>query len=273
MRRIEKVFGFYVFSNIHVSLSASSLVLLTLVPYEPENLSCVLFVFCGTILAYNFIRAVQMDQIYPSLSHWIRSSVRPLAVLNVLALFGLIWSVFHFSVSDLVFVSPFFLLTLFYVIPFQGSFRGFRSLPGFKLFLIAAVWAGVTVLFPLRVNDHTLDVKAWVVFAQRFLFVLAITIPFDIRDLQLDRSDLSTLPQFMGVDRSKHLALGALFVFAVLFFFKDFFTLDEQLIGVAVALLSAGFVLKAGVYQGRFYSSFWVEAIPIVWWVLSATFT
>ncbi len=273
MRRIGKIFDFYVFSNIHVALSASSLVLLTLIPYGCKDYSSALFVFCGTVLAYNFIRAVQMDRIYPSLSHWIRSSARPLAVLNFLAFMGLIYSLFRFSVSDLVFISPFFLLTLFYVIPFQGRFKGFRSMPGFKLFLIAAVWAGVTVLFPLRVNDLALDTKAWVVFVQRFLFVLAITIPFDIRDLQLDRSDLSTLPQFLGVDRSKYLALGTLLVFALLFFTTDFFTLGEQLAGLAAALISSGFVLRAGVYQDRFYSSFWVEAIPIVWWALSASFT
>ena len=212
---------------------------------------------------------VQMDRLYPSLSNWIRSSFRWLLVLNILSLVGLIYAAFQFSWRDLLFVIPFFLLTLFYIVPFGGRLRGLRNLPGFKLFLIAAVWSGVTVLFPIWVNDLFLDGKAWLLFLQRFLFVLAITIPFDIRDLQLDDPDLATLPQTIGVMRSKLLALGALLIFALLFWNGDVFQVREQWAGLATALVSAGFILKAGVYQNRYYSGFWVEGIPIFWMALS----
>ena len=273
MRLIEKVFSFYVFSNMHVALSTSCLVLLTLKPYQLRDDRSILFVFCGTILAYNFIRAVQMDRLYPALSLWIRSSARWLLVLNIIALLGLIYSTLQFSWHDLVFVFPFFVLTLFYVIPFRGTLRGLRNLPGFKLFLIAAVWAGVTVLFPVWVNDLSFDGKVWVTFVQRFLFVLAITVPFDIRDLQLDDPDLATLPQTIGVSKSKLLAIGALFVFVLLFFSGEYFEGWEQWSGLAVALVSAGFILKAGVYQNRFYSGFWVEGLPILWLALEVAAT
>lgn len=273
MRLIERVFSYYVFSNMHVALSTSCLVLLTLKPYQLRDDRSILFVFCGTILAYNFIRAVQMDRLYPSLSHWIRSSVRWLLALNLIAVFGLIYSAFQFSRRDLVFIIPFFLLTLFYVTPFRGRLRGLRNLPGFKLFLIAAVWSGVTVLFPVWANDLSFDMKVWLVFVQRFLFVLAITIPFDIRDLQLDDPDLATLPQTIGVNNSKLLALGSLLVFALLFFFVDFFEDWERWAGLATAIVSGGFILKAGVYQDRFYSGFWVEGIPILWLALSVALT
>lgn len=273
MRLIEKVFSFYVFSNMHVALSTSCLVLLTLKPYQLSDDRSILFVFCGTILAYSFIRAVQMDRLYPSLSLWIRSSARWLLAINIFALLGLVYSAFQYSWHDLFFVFPFFVLTLFYVIPFRGTLRGFRNLPGFKLFLIAAVWSGVTVLFPIWVNDLSFDGKVWVTFVQRFLFVLAITVPFDIRDLQLDDPDLATLPQTIGVSKSKLLAIGALLVFALLFFSGDYFMSWEQWSGMATALVSAGFILKAGVYQSRFYSGFWVEGIPILWLVLEVAAT
>ena len=272
MRLIERIFSFYVFSNIHVALSTSCLVMLTLGNYQLHDFRSLLFVFSGTVLAYNFIRIVQMDRLYPSLSNWIRSSFRWLLALNVISLSILIYSAFHFSSRDLLFVAPFALLTLFYVVPFHGRLKGLRNLPGFKLFLIAAVWGGVTVLFPIWANDLNIDDKAWVIFVQRFLFVLAITLPFDIRDLQLDDPDLATLPQTIGVRKSKILGLGALCIFALLFFFVDFYRDAEQWVGLATAFVSAGFILKAGVYQNRFYSGFWVEGIPIFWWVLSAVF-
>ena len=273
MRLIERIFSFYVFSNIHVAVSTSCLVMLTLDAYQLHDIRSVLFVFSGTVLAYNFIRVVQMERLYPSLSNWIRSSFRWLIALNILSLFGLIYSAFQFSWHDLLFMIPFFLLTLFYVIPFRGTLSGLRNLPGFKLFLIAAVWAGVTVLFPIWANDMHLDGKAWLIFAQRFLFVLAITLPFDIRDMQLDDPDLATLPQTIGVRKSKLLGLGALLLFTLLFFVGDFYQDREKWVGLAIAVVAAGFILKAGIYQKRFYSGFWVEGIPIFWWALSAVVT
>lgn len=273
MRLVERFFSFYVFSNMHVALSTSCLVLLTLKPYKLYDDRSVWFIFFGTVLAYNFIRAVQLDRLYPSLSNWIHSSQYWLMVLNAVALLGSIYWAFKFSWGDLAFITPFFLLTLFYVVPFRGRLRGLRNLPGFKLFLIASVWAGVTVLFPVWVNDLSFDVKVWIVLIQRFLIVLAITIPFDIRDLQLDDPDLATLPQTIGVSRSKILALGALMGFSLLFFYGDFFQAREQWSGLITALVSGGFILKSGVYQSRFYSGFWVEGIPMLWLALSVAFT
>ena len=269
MSRIERVFSFYVFSNLHVALSTSCLVILTLKPYRLSDWRTVLFVFCGTVLAYNFIRVVQVKKLYPLMSNWMHTSRKELLVLNGIVLIGLVYATFQFSWLDLAFVFPFFLLTLFYVLPYRGKLRGLRKLPGFKLFLIASVWAGVTVLFPIWTNNLQFDVKVWVVFAQRILFILAITIPFDIRDLQLDDSDLATLPQTLGVKRSKLLALGALLLFTIGFFYDDLFADWERWSGIVTGFVAAFFVLKTGISQNRYYSAFWVEGIPVLWLFLA----
>lgn len=272
LRRIERIFSFYVFSNIHVALSTSCLVMLTLFQIGIEDYRTVLFVFCGTVIGYNFIRAIEVNRLYPSMTHWIRSSAVWLILLNVIMFAGLIYSAFYFTWHDLGFIAPFFLLTLFYAFPFKGRIRGLRNLPGVKLFLISAVWAGVTVLFPVWVNDLSFDSHVWIVFWQRFLLISAITIPFDIRDLQLDSPDLATLPQTFGLAKSKAIAVFALLAYALLFYRNDFSGMERG-IGLAIALVSAGFVLGAGVYQNRFYSSFWVEGIPVLWFLLTvATF-
>ena len=268
MHRIERIFSFYVFSNIHVALSTSCLVMLTLFQFGIEDCRTVLFVFCGTVTGYNFIRAIEVNRLYPSMRHWIRSSAVWLILLNVIMVFGLIYAAFHFSWRDLIFLAPFFLLTLFYAFPFKGRIKGLRNLPGVKLFLISAVWAGVTVLFPIWVNDLSFDSEVWIVFWQRFLIIFAITIPFDIRDIQLDSPDLATLPQTFGLEKSKAIAVFALAAFIVLFYQGDFSGMERG-IGLSIALISAGFVLKAGVHQNRYYSSFWVEAIPIIWLLLT----
>jgi hypothetical protein len=269
MHRIERIFTFYVFSNIHVALSASCLVMLTLNQMGIEDCRSVLFVFCGTVAGYNFIRAIEFNRLYPSMTHWIRSSVVWVFLLNVIMIAGLIYATLQFSWRDLAFMAPFFLLTLFYAFPFKGRIRGLRNLPGVKLFLISAVWAGVTVLFPVWANNLSFDSQVWTLFWQRFLLIFAITIPFDIRDLQLDNPDLSTLPQSLGVGRSKFIAVLALIAFFLLFYLNDF-SRNDRAIGFSIALISAVLILRSEVHQNRFYSSFWVEGIPILWFVLTA---
>jgi len=165
------------------------------------------------------------------------------------------------------------LLTLFYVYPGTKKFKGLRSLPGLKLFVIALVWAGVTVLFPLSASGIALGEGEWVVFAQRFLLILAITLPFDIRDLQLDDEQLATLPQTLGVNNSKWVGLLALSAFVLLFFAVPYFDRAQRYVGLLVAAISALLVLRSGIYQGRFFSAFWVESIPIAWYLLTLWFT
>jgi hypothetical protein len=212
---------------------------------------------------------MEMDRKYTFIAHWMRSSSRPLLGLNVLMLAGLVYATMSLKLSDLLFVFPFFLLTLFYVFPGAKNFKGLRGLPGLKLFLIALVWAGMTVLFPLRAGDVPFRVGEWVVFIQRFLLILAITLPFDIRDLQFDAEGLATLPQTLGIANSKKVAFVALAAFALLFYAVQYFDEAERHAGIAIAFVSAAFVVSSGKYQRRYFSAFWVEAIPIAWYLLS----
>ena len=51
-------------------------------------------------------------------------------------------------------------------------------------------------------------------FIERFLFTMAITIPFDIRDQEEDlKQGLSTLPIWIGIDKSILLAVSMIWFF------------------------------------------------------------
>ena len=50
-------------------------------------------------------------------------------------------------------------------------------------------------------------------FIERFLFIFAITLPFDIRDLKVDeQSSVRTLPAKWGMKRTKQISIGMLLV-------------------------------------------------------------
>jgi len=266
MSLIKKWFSFYVFANVHVGLAALCLTKITMAAFEIENDSLAYFVFFSTIMSYNFIRIVRLDDINSLISNWMRSNKRNLIILNSLCLICTIYLALSFRFSDLLFLLPFFLLSLLYVLPITSKIKGFRQIPGLKLIIISFTWAGVTAGFPLFASNLLDSEGVWIVFIQRLMFVIAITIPFDIRDAQLDLPGLKTLPQIIGVGKSKVLAILLMIVFNYL----EYYSMTEIEISFVVTSLVTIFsiflILGASERQNRFYSSFWVESIPILWY-------
>ncbi len=111
---------------------------------------------------------------------------------------------------------PAALLAFAYGLPFlpvPARFR-LRRRNYLKIFLIAAVWAWAGVALPFAHGGRPLAGPVfWTLLAARFTFVFAITLPFDVRDIETDRVlRLRTLPALLGEARSLHLARGLLAV-------------------------------------------------------------
>jgi 4-hydroxybenzoate polyprenyltransferase len=84
-----------------------------------------------------------------------------------------------------------------------------------KIFLIAIVWSYVTGVIPMYEQGTALR-PLLIYFLEIVLFFIAITIPFDIRDLSVDRAnDVKTLPYLLGRKLS---TLIALFLLLITFF-------------------------------------------------------
>ena len=90
-----------------------------------------------------------------------------------------------------------------------------------KIFLIAIVWTFVTTILVANEDDKLLWHKLIPIIIDRFCFVLAITIPFDIRDLKYDDKRIKTIPILFGVAGSKLIAycFVLLSIFSVAFQF------------------------------------------------------
>ncbi|MCK4561903.1 MAG: hypothetical protein KAT78_03285 [Flavobacteriaceae bacterium] len=137
-----------------------------------------------------------------------------------------------------------------------------------KLFLIIITWAGVTVLLPLKNAEIQFSNDVWLIFIQRVLFLFAITIPFDIRDLDFDNPEIKTLPQTLGVKKSKIIGVVALFLFFMIELVRGLKTESTLLTTILIAVISMLFLIFSNKKQNQFYSSFWVESLPIVWFLL-----
>jgi len=106
------------------------------------------------------------------------------------------------------------LLSLMYVLPIFRGGKRLRDFDYLKIFAIAFVWAGLSVLLAAYSDSicTTANFTA-LIFLERFLFIFAITLPFDIRDLEIDKlTDVKTIPTIYGIHKSKILIAAVLII-------------------------------------------------------------
>jgi hypothetical protein len=274
MNYLKRIFDFYIFSNLHVGLVGFFITKITLLKFGYlENLTP-LFVMFSIVISYNFIRLYEIKSNQLNwLKVWFFKHKRSLLILSVLSILGLVYIVLftNFNQKSIYILLPFAFITVFYVIPLFNVGKhevSFRNFPAIKILSIAISWAGISVLFPLFEIGYSFTNTVYLEFFQRILFIIAITIPFDIRDVQADSTTLKTLPQLVGVNNSKFIGMGLLGVFIGLDFFKQGISQITILISISIAIISTLFLLFSSEKKSRYYTSFWVESIPIIWFVL-----
>lgn len=271
MRTIKQVFDFYIFGNIHVGLATFCLTKISLETYGNSNNLVPFFVLFSTIFIYNFIRLSKVSSFQHWMSYFISENIKAILILSIVSFVVILILSFSLNIKSIVSILPFGLAALFYVnpIPFKSKFPlSLRSIAFIKIFLISFTWAGVTVFFPLINYKLPIGFNELVLFIQRFLIIVAITIPFDIRDLSYDHENLKTLPQIIGLKRSKVFGLFFLMLFLGLELFKSSSDNIDLRINLIIALISMFFLIRANENQHKYYCAFYVESIPILWFFL-----
>ncbi len=262
MQKLKNTFNFYIFSNIHVAMATFCLTKITLLEIGVSENKTPLFVFFSTLVSYNLIRFLRVEKTINWFQNWFLKNEKYLYLLTGISLLFTIYFSFFLRLRAIFVLFPFAILTLFYVFPITRY--SLRAIAGLKIFMIAISWAGITVLFPIIQNYIIPREIDYITFLQRFLFVIVITIPFDIRDLEADSSSLKTLPQVLGVNKSKYLSLVFLLVFFLLTFFKPI----NYSINIILVVITSLLLIKATTKQNKYYSAFYVEFLPIIWYLL-----
>ncbi|MFW5966249.1 MAG: UbiA family prenyltransferase [Persicimonas sp.] len=217
----------FFFSNIWVAAAAAALTLQTtycLDDAHPVSASLFVLVFCATLFIYNLDRLVSAsreDAVELTDRHrFIQRHRRLLWGLAAAASLGVAASLFFVSPAVWWGLLPLGVVSLAYSLPILkgDQARRLKDLPGVKIFVIALVWGSVTVLLPALEAGIGRRLALWgPVFAERFVFIFAITLPFDVRDLERDRSArISTLPMWLGPTRTRWLSVALIALFIAL---------------------------------------------------------
>jgi hypothetical protein len=226
METLKYIFSFYIKSSIHVALAVVALAVVTMLEFNIDtNLSILLFIFFGTVTAYNFIKYATVAKLrHRSLS----LNLRVIQVFSFLCFIGLIYFAFKQPLSVLIASGVLGLVPLLYEIPLLPRAQNLRSLSGIKIFVIAFSWAGVTVILPALTGDVIYIYPVFITFIQRCLFIIVLTLPFDIRDLGLDEPQLGTIPQIYGAESAKAAGIFLLSLVVLLEVFKIGASVQER---------------------------------------------
>ena len=266
MKWIARIFNFYINSSIHVSLAVVALVFVTC---STLDIYCqkdfIFFTFFASITGYNFIKYSRLAKLH---HRSLTESLRAIQLFSLVCFVCMLFYTIRLPYEVLFTCVIFGIFTLLYALPVFSRKRNLRSFYGAKMYTIAFVWAGVTVLLPVLNAGQELAMDVWISFVQRFLFVIVITLPFDMRDLNYDRNEIHTIPKSLGIKYTKVLGVGLLILCTILEFFKNEFQYKNLVVLCVLGVLSALFLIRSSDKQSTYYASFFVEALPLVWWGL-----
>lgn len=146
---------------------------------------------------------------------WVKTHQKAITLFSLFALFITLFLFFFVGIKTLqswLVLGVSSVISLFYIVRIRG--RNLRELPYLKIYLIAASWSLLLICFPLFNESASVPIM-WLG-SIHFLYFIGVTIPFDIRDLKYDSVDQRTLPQLVGVENAKIIALFLVVLFGVL---------------------------------------------------------
>ena len=283
---LKQGLNFFLFSNIFIAFCAVSQGLLTYWLLQIRLDKPVLgILFFSTLAIYNFSILLAKPKYLESSPflrvRWVFSYYKLIICLLIISILCLLALIFFINLSSLILLFLLGCISLAYNLPIwtkEGKKHGIRSIPGLKIFIIALVWAGSTVLFPVFAIEDSANIefsnqKIFLLFLNRFLFIVAITIPFDIRDLFQDKlNELKTIPVLLG--EKKSLLLCQLFLlahFILLFLFTEKWDVNLWVIGLSV-FITGWLIFKSKWKKNEYYYFLFLDGTLILQSLLLALF-
>ena len=263
----KKILDFYINSSLHVALSAFALVSMTQYFFGVESDSSVaFFAFFGTVVGYNFVK---YDAIARLNKTEIKKELKAIVFLSFISLLACFYFFLQLSWMSKLSAVAFLGLTLLYTLPFFPNKQNARNWKGVKIYIVGITWVGVTVILPLVEAEIPFTMDVLLMAFQRFLLVFSIVLVFDIVDVKHDDIHLQTVPQKIGVEPTKKLGYLLLFLLLILEFL---YTNNHHFLPFFFKLLVCGtiavFLFFANENRSRYYASFWLESVPILWWLV-----
>ncbi len=271
---IRSIVDFYLYSSIHISLGAGLSVLfvyaaLTHIPtsdYIFFVISSTLFLYCcHRIVGIQKVKAFEKEGRFAVIKKY-------KSHLFIYTLLGGAGATYFFmglerEIQLMLFLPG--LVSILYVLPLFSKGKRLRDFNFIKIFLIAIIWGLIIGLIPYFEVVKKIDFSAFLIFSQSTLFIFAITLPFDVRDLEVDNDlNVSTIPSKIGKAKTYLLAYGCLLTcgaLAGLLTYFEVYTLDITIALILAYLITAILIcLSKNKTDDYYYSGLLDGSISIV---------
>jgi len=288
MRKHYRSFlDFLLFSNLFMALCAVAQAMVTFQligskPFYP----LLALLFSSTLCIYNFSAFLSKPR-QPEKStfrrvRWFFAHNRLMVAITLLSVMVLLALFLMLSVKSRLLLILLSVLSVGYSLPIfsSGSQKfGLRNIPGLKSLLITLVWTLSSVLLPIfeAESNHLAAISApdtLILIAKRALFIGALTIPFDIRDLFHDtRNGLKTIPVIFGEKGAyRYCQLLLIGYIILLFLFKgNGFNRDFFALGLTT-LLMGWLIFKSEWEKNEYYYFFYMDGVLILQYVILLAF-
>lgn len=254
--------------NIFIAIAAGSATLATYAFHSyPPDFNLVGFIFFATLFTYNLQRrAGNLEST--------ETNHRAKTIFLFTGLIGMIPFMLRLTFIELLGLAIAGGVSIGYAVPcirFRGRWYTIREIPYMKLWVIVLAWILSTCVVPLVdiVNIHSIDDQfSTVLFIiQQGAFIVALTIPFDIRDLKVDEHHYRTLPMIVGVNRSVKIARNAMIIAFVAAFFNyliGFFAFPEMMVQLGISLIGVFLVRYGRIGRKELYYSIFLDGMIIL---------
>lgn len=224
-------------------------------------------IFWSTLFIYQINTRLSISGTRKGLSNFTSISRTRFFLLSLIAVIIAIHSI-YLNFETLLYLAHLGILAILYNVDvFQQKIRHipFRSIPVLKIFLIAYVWASISTVYPLLISGIPLPSSGILpLFTAHFLFILAITLPFDIRDFYTDsKNALITFPGIIGIRLTKLLALFCLAIFVILHL-VNWHCRMIPILGIITGYL----IINATAKKNYFYYLFWLDGTILIYFII-----
>ncbi|MBP7641729.1 MAG: hypothetical protein KA767_00250 [Saprospiraceae bacterium] len=263
----KKVLEWYVYGSFHIAIVTGFYTAFCYqITQSTFDWPYIIFVSLGTHVIYSFHKIIALDRIKVFRSERYSLIIkyhRHILIYISFSLVGMMVSTLKLSFDQIFLIVLPGLGSLLYVLPIFKNKKRLRDLPYLKVFLIAIIYSFLTVFIP---TYEVFGIHQQLLFflASNF-FILAITLPFDIRDVEIDHADgVKTIATYLGKDKTILLSLAFLILACVTFSFAGFSTIPNWKIPLMtywlVGIIAFFSIIKCKNQEDLYYS-LWMDGL------------
>lgn len=183
-------------------------------------------------------------------------------VILVISFITSIILVFYISIFQTILLVIMGVLSTFYVSYFiKNENKGLRDIPYIKVYVVAFVWTILLTIIPLMVSKINICAVVPSASTSFFIYILAMAMLFDIKDVNIDEAETRTIPAIAGIKKTQWLS----FALTCSSLCLSVISFQNLFLPAAVQMIASSFViLLVTRWKNEFYYSFYIDGVLLL---------